>query len=879
MISTTVWPASWNSRSFWSTTVWPRWTSAAVGSRPSLTRSGRPSASRRSSAPAGRQSTALRARWAAVRAASGAGSAIRPNARVAARPQVSAVRGELAVADGPSMDSDRTTHPAAVAEDDEPRVIPLRPEYGDGAEPPSVPVRIRKLRVLALLASLALLAAVSTVFGMMMAVASDLPALEEPASQNSVIVDRRGERLGLLTGNQNRILLKETQIAPVMKHAIISIEDKRFYTNDGVDLRGIGRALYEDLVAKKAVQGGSTIAQQFVKNALAAQDRRTLFVKLREAALAYHITRKWSKQKILRNYLNTIYFGNGAYGIESAARTYFGRQHQGCESNRQRPCAAQLEPAEAAMIAGVVASPSAFDPIAHPAAGKRRRDLVLLRMFEQNLIPREQYETAVEEPVPSRRDVQPPREDTKYPYFTSWIKQQVVDKLGGGQTGARQAFEGGLTVQTTIDARFQKAADDAVRAWLPNTGGPRASMVAIDNRTGEVRAMVGGDDYNSSPFNLATQGQRQPGSAFKPFVLAQALKSGISPGSVWASRKKVFDVPGSAERFTVENYNDAYAGVTSLAAATTTSDNSVFAEVGIKVGTRRIAKLARRMGIRTPVSRNWAITLGGLKQGVTPLDMAHAYETFAHDGKLVYGSMSPGALRRGKPVPGPVGIRSIGRRDGDKVKTINLPNGDKARNRVRTRRVLDPGVASTVNNLLQGVVKSGTGQRAALGEVPVAGKTGTTENYGDAWFVGWTPEYTVAVWVGYPSKLVPMKTEFNGEPVAGGTFPAGIWKTFMESVLKIDPPPELEDDEEATTGATPAPGAAPTPGPAAPASEAPASDGDSGGEKAAPVPSKPAPKPQQPSDIPPAEQAPAPPPDQGGGTPPSGGAAPPTGEG
>jgi penicillin-binding protein 1A len=773
------------------------------------------------------------------------------------------------------MDSDRPSHPAVVAEDEPPTVVPLHPEFATADdEPPKVPVRIRKLRVLALLAGLGLLAIVSTVFGMMMAVASDLPALEEPASQNSVIVDRRGERLGLLTGNTNRILLQEGQIAPVMKHAIIAIEDKRFYTNDGVDLRGIGRALYEDLVAQKAVQGGSTIAQQFVKNSLAAQDRRTLFVKLREAALAYHITRRWTKGKILRNYLNTIYFGNGAYGIESAARTYFGNQHVGCERDRKRPCAAQLEPAEAAMIAGVVASPSAFDPVAHPAAARQRRDLVLRRMLEQKLIAREQYDAAVAEPVPSRRDVQPPREDTKYPYFTSWIKQQVVDKLGGGQTGARQAFEGGLTVQTTIDGRFQQAADDAIHAWLPNLSGPRASLVAIDNHSGEVRAMVGGDNYNSTPFNLATQGQRQPGSAFKPFVLAEALKRGISPGSVWSSRKKVFDVPGSSEKFTVENYSNAYAGATSLAAATTTSDNSVFAEVGIKVGTKRIAKLARRMGIRTPVSRNWAITLGGLKQGVTPLDMAHAYETFARDGKLVYGTMSPGALRKGQPVPGPVGIRTIGRRKDGKLEPVKLPNGKRARNRVRTKRVLDPGVASTVQTLLQGVVKSGTGQRASLGIVPVAGKTGTTENYGDAWFVGWTRDYTVAVWVGYPNKLVPMQTEFNGEPVAGGTYPAGIWKTFMESVLKLDPPAEVKEAKAAADAAASAtPGAAATVAPAAPA---PTAAPDTGGQ-VAPAPKNPKPQPDQQEDIPPVEQAPTAP--DKGETPPSGGTAPPDGQG
>ena len=775
------------------------------------------------------------------------------------------------------MDSDRPSHPAVV-EDDPPTVVPLHPEYATGDDPPKVPVRIRKLRVLALLAGLGLLAIVSTVFGMMMAVASDLPELAEPSSQNSVIVDRRGERLGLLTGNQNRILLKETQIAPVMKHAIISIEDKRFYTNDGVDIRGIGRALYQDILAQKAVQGGSTIAQQFVKNSLAAQNRRNLFVKLREAAMAYHITRKWTKGKILRNYLNTIYFGNGAYGIESAARTYFGRQHSGCERDRQRPCAAQLEPDEAALIAGVVASPSAYDPVAHPAAARARRNLVLQRMLEQNLIAREQYDAAIAEPVPSRRDVQPPREDTKYPYFTSWIKQQVVDKLGGGQTGARQAFEGGLTVQTTIDGRFQKAADDAIGAWLANPDGPRASLVAIDNKSGEVRAMVGGDDYNTTPFNLATQGQRQPGSAFKPFVLAEALKSGISTGSVWSSRKKVFDVPGSSEKFTVNNYNDAYAGVTSLAAATTTSDNSVYAELGIKVGTNRIAKLARRMGVRTPVSRNWAMTLGGLKEGVTPLDMAHAYQTFARDGKFVYGSMSPGALRKGQPVPGPVGIRQIARPDDDKkLKPVRLPNGKPARNRIRTKRVLDEGVASSVDNLLQGVVKSGTGTRAQMGALTVAGKTGTTENYGDAWFVGYTRDYTVAVWVGYPNKLIPMETEFNGDPVAGGTYPAGIWKTFMESVIKIDPPAELEDkDDDAIEGVTPAPGATAVPAtPSEPEPSAPAPEGDGGGE-AEPEPSNPAPEPEEPADIPPAEQAPAPPTaPENGETAPSGGTAPP----
>src|SRR5918995_1722718 len=258
---------------------------------------------------------------------------------------------------------------------------------GDGEEPKRQ-VRIRKLRVLALLLGLGTLAAVSTVFGMMMAVASDLPEMEDPLRGRSVILDANGVEMGVLTGNQRQLFVSEAQIAPYMKQAIIAIEDRRFYTNEGYDLRGIGRALWQDVVNQRVVQGGSTITQQFVKNALAAQNDRTLFMKLREAALAYQLTRKWSKQRILRNYLNTIYFGNGAYGIESAARVYFNNDHPGCETNKARPCAAQLEVHEAAMLAGIVQSPSAYDPLQHPKASKRRRDLVLLRMLEQGYISR-----------------------------------------------------------------------------------------------------------------------------------------------------------------------------------------------------------------------------------------------------------------------------------------------------------------------------------------------------------------------------------------------------------------------------------------------------------------------------------------------------------
>jgi penicillin-binding protein 1A len=739
-------------------------------------------------------------------------------------------------------------------EEQPPAPIPLHPDY-EGPEPPRRRVKVKKWRVALVVFGLGIIAVLSTLFGMMMAVASGLPQLEEPAFQNSRLVDMNGKPLGLLTGNQRRVAVDSSQISPVMKQAIISIEDRRFYTNDGVDLRGIGRALWQDVRAKQTVQGGSTITQQFVKTALAAQQKRTLFNKMREAALAYQITRKWSKQRILRNYLNTIYFGNGAYGIESAARVYFAGEHQGCESNKDRPCAAQLEVQEAALLAGIVQSPSAFDPLQHPKASKRRRDLVLSRMLADGYISQPQYQTAIAEPIPIRADVKPPREDTRYPYFTSWVRQQVVDKLGGGQVGARQAFEGGLTVKTTLDVKLQDAADRAVKQWLSWQAGPRASMVVLDNDSGEVRAMVGGDDYATKPFNLATQGQRQPGSAFKPFVLAEALKDGVSPSSVWSSHKLTFNL--GKEHVVVENYNNAYAGITTLARATTFTDNSVYMQVARQIGSKKVARLAREMGIRTPVSRNLSIALGGLHQGVTPLDMAHAYLTFANGGKFVYGTMSPGELR-GIRRPGPVGIERItSRRDG-KNEPVTLPTGDPAVNRKRTKRIIDAKVASTVTGLLQSVVKQGTGTRAQVADTFVAGKTGTTENYGDAWFVGWTSRYTVAIWVGYPDKLRPMKTEFAGQPVAGGTFPAAIFRAFIQNAFAVYPKKEKEKKkDEATGAATPSPG---TPGQQAPTTPNPApsiqaptggtGDGDTGGAQPKPPTTEQPPAQQQPTPAP-----------------------------
>src|SRR4051794_6811978 len=558
-----------------------------------------------------------------------------------------------------------------------------------GPDAPRPKPRVKKLRLLAILIPLALLALVSTVFGMMMAVASDLPALEQlpqvAKRKNSVLYDVQHQRLATLTSNQGRIIVNADQIGTFAKYAVIAIEDRRFYENSGVDLRGIARAFVQDVVQGRQAQGGSTIAQQFVKNALQAQSHRTVFEKLREAAMAYHLTRKWSKERILTEYLNSVYFGNGAYGIEAAARTYFAADpnHAGCGTAGHRMCAEQLTAAEGALLAAIIASPSGFDPVAHAPAAKARRDLVLAKMRDQGWITEAQFQDARQETLgpkltPAHVDTRPGTE-----YFVSWVRQSLVDHVG-----PQRAFEGNLNVRTTLDLDLQKTAQNAVNTYLSWEGGPTASMVVLDNKTGEVRAMVGGRDYEKAPFNLATQGQRQPGSSIKPFILAEALRQGIGPGAVFPSRKRFFKVKGSSEMFVVNNFEDEYAGQSTVANALTFSDNSVFAALGIKVGTKKVARLAERMGIRTPVSSNLAMTLGGLQQGVTPLDMAHAYETFAAGGKRITGTL-------GTSDNGPVGIHEIDRVVDGKTKTYK-------KNKVVGKRVLSAKLAAEETQLLTG---------------------------------------------------------------------------------------------------------------------------------------------------------------------------------
>jgi penicillin-binding protein 1A len=750
---------------------------------------------------------------------------------------------------------------------------------------PTPKPRLKRLRFLAILFSGLLLGLVSFVFGIFISVASDLPSLTKFAllkdAQSSTLLDDLGHPIGIVS-QQNRVIVSPERIPQIVKEAVVSIEDKRFETNSGIDIRGIGRAFIQDTLHKGNVQGASTIEQQFIKNALQAQSHRTIFEKLREAALAYQLSHKWSKEKIITAYLNTIYFGNGAYGIESAARSYFGADvnHVGCGTPNHQLCVEQLQPWEAALLAGIIRSPTAYDPANHPVAARARRDLVLRQMLDQGYIKNRVYAESLNQALPAAKDVQAPREQriegVDVGYFTSWVRQQVIERYG-----APRAFDGGLKITTTLDLELQRAAEQAINGYLANPSGPTASLVAIENSTGEVRAMVGGRNYDESPFNLATQGERQPGSAFKAFDLAAALEAGISPESVWSSKAKTFYVPSSrgTEKFVVHNDENVYSGSNTLTGATAYSDNSVYAEVGLKVGTHRIALLAHRMGITTPLSTNPAMTIGGLTTGVTPLDMAHAYETIAHGGRRVSGTLAEAEA--------PVGIQEVD------AGSRTLPDGQhKNVNKVTSRTVLPPAIAATETSMLETVLQYGTARAASLGEF-AAGKTGTTSNFGDAWFVGWNSKYTVAVWVGYPNSLIPMTTEFNGKPVMGGTFPALIWHDFMMGAMQVDKT-RAENSAATRAGGQAGPGGAGESGTSSSASptgvtpsRGPATGGkgsspgagkETGGGSPTPTPApeRPAGPSAPPSGAPPSSPAPAPS-SPAGSSPPSSGGSSPTG--
>jgi penicillin-binding protein 1A len=559
-----------------------------------------------------------------------------------------------------------------------------------------------------------------------------LSASTEPLAETSIIYDRTGAVLTELHAEQNRTYAPLANIPIQLRQAVISTEDQSFYEHKGVDPFGIARALWVNVTQGKH-QGGSTITQQYVVNTF-IQREDTITRKLKEAILAYRLETQFSKDEILEKYLNAIYYGHGAYGAEAAAETYFGKD------------LSQLTTAECAMIAGIIKSPGRFSPRIDPEAAKTRRDVVLGQMLEQGYIDQATHDAAVAEPFTLAT---PAPTTTAAPYFVEWVTQQLIEDYG-----ADAVYKGGLRVKTTVDLGMQAAAEAAITSVLNQPNDPTAAIVAIDPKTGEVRAMVGGKDFNTQQFNAAVQGGRQPGSSFKMFVLASALEKGISPEQVYESAAGSFAIPGGQ---TWSVTGSSTGGPMRLRIATEKSINSVFAQLILAVGADRVADTAKRMGITTPIKAVPAIALGA--QEVTPLEMASAYGTLANSGVHI----------------APHGIAEVSTKDGQVLFTASTAGTE----------AISPAVAYLTTDILKGVITSGTGTAAKIGR-PAAGKTGTTQEYRDAWFVGYTPDLVAAVWMGHVEGQIEM-TNVHGRKVTGGSFPAEIWASFMKAALANTP--------------------------------------------------------------------------------------------
>jgi penicillin-binding protein 1A len=561
---------------------------------------------------------------------------------------------------------------------------------------------------------------------------------------NTFIYAANGSLLGSIPAEKNRQPVALAQVSPWMPKATVAIEDRRFYKHGGVDYKGIVRAAVRDLRAGKVVQGGSTITQQLVRN-LYISRQRTFKRKIKEACLAIKLARNKSKDWILGSYMNAVYYGNHAYGIEAAAQTYFSRR------------ARTLTLDQSALLAGLPQAPSVFDPIHRPLDALERRDEVLRAMLENGALTRRQFDSAIADRdlhlVPGKLYSR-----IREPYFFSYVRDQLI-----AEYGANTVRTGGLRVYTTIDPRLQAAARRAIVDTLSSRTDPASALVSIDPRTGAIKAMAAVTPGSSgNEFNLVAQAKRQAGSTFKMFVLAAAVDEGINPATTYyVSGPFHYQPDPYSPAWNVTTYDHTYLGSTSIANATLHSDNTVYAQLTLDVGPKKVAEMAHRLGVRSPLTTKEGAYVPSLGLGaipVSPLDLASSYATLAANG--IYSK--PMAIRKV--------VLGNGKEDTD------AGWGDPSR-----RRVISPGVAYTVTQILEQNMQSGTGTGAYFGR-PAAGKTGTTDNYADAWFCGYTRQLEATVWVGYPRGEVPM-LNVHGIAVSGPTFPATIWKSFMVAAV------------------------------------------------------------------------------------------------
>jgi penicillin-binding protein 1A len=577
-------------------------------------------------------------------------------------------------------------------------------------------------------------------------------------AQRSVIVDTNGGVIATLAGEQNRRSIPLAQVPTIVRQAVLAIEDARFYEHKGIDAQGLFRALVTNAKSGRIAEGGSTITQQLVKNLFVGSEK-SLDRKIREAQYAIALENSMSKDQILELYLNEAYFGEGVYGIAAAAEFYYGKP------------AAKLAPYEAALLAGIIRSPQRTNPFDNAAAAMQRRNVVLRRMLDEHFIKQEEYAKYTLKPLPTTRHPLPPFAE---PYFVEFIKGQILNDPRFGATRQERAiaiFQGGLRIETTLDLKLQQAGKKAVAEVLTLSKDPSSALVSIDPKTGRVKTMVGGRDFGVSKYNLAVQGTRPTGSTFKPYVLAAALEEGVPPGLTLDTPSPISITDDNGKIWSPANYSEHGEGIITMRRATELSVNTFYAQLIRRIGPQTVVDMARKLGITANLKPYLSLTLGTFD--VSPFDMASAYGTFANQGI----HCKPYAIKR---VTSPTG----------KVIVQNEPD---------CKRVLDAAIANEVNDILVGVVERGTGRRnGRIGRV-VAGKTGTTENYADAWFVGYTPQFSTAVWMGFKDSTKQKLHNIHGyKKVCGGCLPALIWNKYMRAahqgvpVEKWPAPPPIE---------------------------------------------------------------------------------------
>jgi penicillin-binding protein 1A len=591
-----------------------------------------------------------------------------------------------------------------------------------------------------------------------------------PPIQSTFMYDRNGSLLASIHGAVDRTIIPFDEMPEHLRDAVIAVEDHGFYDHPGIDPVGIFRAAWTDLVKRDTVQGGSTITQQLVKQVYAGSyvdqpdgtreyvvPPRTIKEKIREALLAIKLEQTLSKDQILARYLNTIYLGRGAYGVQAAAQTYWGID------------AADLSVKQSATLAGLIASPGRFDPVDNNEDSAVRRNYALDQMVQYGYLDEATADRLKAEKLKTALKREALNAPANSEYFVDFTKRYLINKYGGPQV-----FGGGLRVTTSLDLGLQRAAEAAVNAHLPSPTDPEGALVAIDPKTGQILAMVGGRGFNQSQVNLAVSGLklrtvnfggtgRQSGSAFKAFTLAAAMKEGYNLNAYWQGPASI-TIPNT-ECYTngapweLSNASDSEAGTFSLKAATADSVNTVFAQVTAELGPQKVVDMAHLLGIRSDLDPVCSVTLG--VEAVNPLEMTNAFATLAARGVRRYANP----------------LVQLANRNGKVIADVST----------KPKQVLEANDADLVTYALQEVVTSGTGTAARLADRPVAGKTGTAQEYVDAWFCGYTPQLATCVWVGYPQGEIPMESVEGVSPVYGGTIPAAIWRDFMTVAMQGQP--------------------------------------------------------------------------------------------